>query len=394
MTATRTLISCDTHLVPPPWLLNDLPERLRDHVEPTIPRMAERDGRRYLTFVPAMQQLMTAWDLPADEVEVGDDGELAQLLHQNFNVDPSASMSFGPVGRLEDLAHDDVAAAVLITNVSIELNRDPMAIEAQAAYARVVNDWAADTYKDHLHCFAPGIMLPWLDPAACVTELERCAAKGMRPGLLPDAVWDAPYWQGQWEPLWEAADGLGIPLSFHVGGTSSPDTSNVASIIAMAQNDSCPGQMYESFYTGSVMGGRTLMWFTMSGILQKYPNLQCVVTECYGFWLAGLMQLTDHLYQSRFATTQAASNPPKLDLLPSEYMKRQCKVTFMWDPQAIRNRDVTGTDCLLWANDYPHPEGLFPHSAAYNEQQFAGVSDEDIHKITFANGADLFGFDV
>lgn len=389
----RRLISSDTHLVPPPWLLNDLPEGLREHVDPMIPRLEERDGRRFLTLMPPLQQLMSAWNLPADDVEVGDDDELAQLLHQSFNVDPGARMSFGPEGRLEDLARDDVDAAVLITNVAVELNRAPQAVEAQIAYAHIVNDWVADTYKDHLHCFAPGIMLPWLDPRACVKELERCAALGMRPGVLPDSVWDAPYWRSQWEPLWEAADGLGIPLSFHVGATSSPETSNVDAIVALAQ-DSCPGAMYESFYTGSVLGGRTLLWFTMSGLLKKYPNLQCVVTECYGFWLAGLMHLTDHLYESRFSTTQAATNPPPLDEPPSAYMKRQCKVTFMWDPLAIANRHITGTDCLLWANDYPHPEGLYPNSTSYNEQQFAGVDDDDISKITYSNSASLFGFDL
>ncbi len=390
---SRRLVSSDTHLVPPPWLLNELPAGLREYVEPTIPRIEERSGKRFLTFEPAMKRLMEAWDLPTESLEVRSDDELAQLLHQSFNVDPTATTSFGPAGRLEDLARDDVVAAVLITNVSLELNRAPKAVEAQMAYAEVVNDWVAETYKDHLHCFAPAILLPWLSPEACVQELERCAANGMRPGLLPDSVWDAPYWQPQWEPLWEAADGLGIPMAFHVGGTSSPETSNVEAIVALAE-ESCPGAMYESFYTGSVLGGRTIMWFTMSGLLQKYPDLQCVITECYGFWLAGLMQLTDHLWESRFSTTQAAKNPPQLDVPPSEYIKRQCKVTFMWDPLAIVNRDSTGTDCLLWANDYPHPEGLYPHSRAYNEKQFAGVPDDAIDKITFTNGARLFGFDV
>ncbi|HEY6131380.1 MAG TPA: amidohydrolase family protein, partial [Halioglobus sp.] len=202
---SRKLISCDTHLVPPPWLLNELPVHLREYVEPTIPRIAEQDGKRFLTFTPGMQQLMGAWDLPTDNLQIGDDDELAQLLHQSFNVDPQATTSFGPEGRMADLARDNVVASVLITNVSIEINRASKAVEAQVAFAKVVNDWVADTYKNHLHCFAPGIFLPWLDPAACVKELERCAAKGMRPGLLPDSIWDAPYWQPQWEPLWEAA---------------------------------------------------------------------------------------------------------------------------------------------------------------------------------------------
>ncbi len=45
----------------------------------------------------------------------------------------------------------------------------------------------------------------------------------------------------------------------------------------------------------------------------------------------------------------------------------------MWDPLAIRNRDLTGLDCLMWGNDYPHHEGSFPFSEDWITKQFDGV---------------------
>ena len=138
--------------------------------------------------------------------------------------------------------------------------------------------------------------------------------------------------------------------------------------------------------------GKTIIWLTFSGTFQKYPGLKVVMTEGYAFWMAGLMQFCDHHWEGRFRSV--ADTRVELEAPPSFYMKRQARATFMWDPVAIRNRDLTGTDSLLWANDYPHVEGTFPDSQQFVEKQFADVPEDDIERITFSNAADLFGFDV
>jgi len=84
----------------------------------------------------------------------------------------------------------------------------------------------------------------------------------------------------------------------------------------------------------------------------------------------------------------------KLDAPPGYYLKRQAHATFMWDPVAIANRDVTGTDCLLWGNDYPHREGSFPWSQEWVDKQFAGVPESDVDAITRGNAAKLFGLTI
>ena len=61
-----------------------------------------------------------------------------------------------------------------------------------------------DVTAASLDRFAPGIHLPLQTVTAAVAELERAAGMGLRPAVLPDAMWDRPYHLSEWEPLWEA----------------------------------------------------------------------------------------------------------------------------------------------------------------------------------------------
>ena len=85
---------------------------------------------------------------------------------------------------------------------------------------------------------------------------------------------------------------------------------------------------------------------------------------------------------------------PKLSMLPSELIRRQCAATFMYDPVAINNRHITGLDTLMWGNDYPHPEGTWPSSQSALADQFDGVPDDEVRAIVGGNAARMFGFAV
>ena len=163
-----------------------------------------------------------------------------------------------------------------------------------------------------------------------------------------------------------------------------------------AMQNPWPGLADVGFYTASCMLGDTLGRLAFGGVFQKYPDLHVVMTEGYAGWLAFAMQMFDHhKHQSRFAAVSALMGEAvTLEAPPSYYLKRQAHTTFMWDPLAIRSRDLTGLDCLMWGNDYPHHEGSFGFSNEWIDKQFAGVPEEEIDQIVRGNAARIFGITV
>ena len=61
---------------------------------------------------------------------------------------------------------------------------------------------------------------------------------------------------------------------------------------------------------------------------------------------------------------------------------------------AIDNIAITGSEQLLWSNDYPHTEGTYPHSRAVIDEISAKLSQRDAENILFRNAARLYGFDL
>ncbi|HEX4209029.1 MAG TPA: amidohydrolase family protein, partial [Candidatus Binataceae bacterium] len=49
---------------------------------------------------------------------------------------------------------------------------------------------------------------------------------------------------------------------------------------------------------------------------------------------------------------------------------------------------------FMWANDYPHHEGSWPHSAEAIERQMGHLNEEQRAKILGLNAARIFNFDV
>jgi predicted TIM-barrel fold metal-dependent hydrolase len=46
---------------------------------------------------------------------------------------------------------------------------------------------------------------------------------------------------------------------------------------------------------------------------------------------------------------------------------------------------------LLWSTDYPHSDSTWPHSHKYIEEAFAGVPDDERHRLLAGNAVALYG---
>jgi predicted TIM-barrel fold metal-dependent hydrolase len=381
----RRLITSDCHIGPPFSLVDELPESYRQY----FPRLQHREGGTQV--VRPTHPAMAMMGGPDAGTPIDDD-PLSLARAAVCNVLPEAEPSFDAAEQLADLERDGVYGAVLIGRFEdFDAGIPP---QAELAYCQLVNDWLADTWGPYLDRVAPGICVPYRNVAAAVKELERAAGRGLRPALLPDGIFDRPYHLAEWEPLWEAANGLKVPITMHVGGLRNAPNPNLVNY---------PGQIDVGWYNQCCGMGETLGWLTYSGVFARYPDLHVVMTEGYAGWLPFAIQFFDHhwsdsrlhgLDESATGMSFEGMKGARIEAPPSVYLKRQAHATFMWDPVAIQARNVTGIDCLLWGNDYPHFEGSFPHSQEWVDKQFAGVPENEIDAMVRGNASRIFGLSV
>jgi predicted TIM-barrel fold metal-dependent hydrolase len=75
-------------------------------------------------------------------------------------------------------------------------------------------------------------------------------------------------------------------------------------------------------------------------------------------------------------------------------VRRQGHVTFGNDGAGVVNRSFTGIEPLLWASDYPHPEGTWPHTHETLDRIFAGVPESERDRVTYSTTARLYGLEA
>ena len=95
------------------------------------------------------------------------------------------------------------------------------------------------------------------------------------------------------------------------------------------------------------------------GILERHPGLKIVIAESGIGWVPWVIEELDYrhhrLWECADYWDDKGGIPHKMK--PSEVFKRQVYGTFQQSPTAMRLTEFWGPDNMLWASDYPHPEG-------------------------------------
>ena len=363
----QRILSADSHVQEPPELYAErLPARYRDRA----PRIVERDGERYHVVEGKKPR----------RLDIAKTRETEDDQSREFRHDPSGGRDIDR--RRADLARDGVDAEIIYPNQSLFLYNAQDA-GYQFAVARAYNDWAIELFGSHGDRFLPVAIAPVIDIAEAVAEVERAAGLGYRTVKIPISMSARPYNLPEYDPLWAAIADSGMVLALHAF-TEDQDTYPED----WGTEEGVGGGLIHMAMS-MIRGQNPVALLIASGALERHPGLRFVIVECGAGWLAWLLYVMDEQAAKKHMWIR-----PKLDLLPSEYFRRQGHLTFSDDPVALHNIRFTGADCLLWGSDYPHDEGTFPHSRAVIARTFEGVSGEDTRKIVHDNAARLYGFDA
>lgn len=368
------IYSADSHLNEPLEIFARLPKRYRERA----PRVAERDGKPFLIVEGQAPRPIEALNPLKEEdkrrywrEDTGEDE--GRVFHRAGGADVAQ--------RLRDQDLDGVSGEVIYPHGIFNTFSSPDPA-FQLALARVYNDWYHEVFGPYPERFVVSAVLPTLDIDGAIAEAERLAKLGFRSLSIPIHVPKLPYNMPEYERFWSAIEALGIPLALHVftdgpGEGPAPDTPQRQG----------PGEdlAFEVIEKASAMTPLCLL--VASGVLDRHPGLRFVLVECGIGWLAWVLQTLDQMYEKRHMWIQ-----PKLELRPSQYFRRQGAATFDDDAVGLGNLEVTGADCLMWGNDYPHDEGTFPNSRPVIERLFRAVAEADKRKIVGDNAARLYGF--
>ena len=83
----------------------------------------------------------------------------------------------------------------------------------------------------------------------------------------------------------------------------------------------------------------------------------------------------------------------RLELLPSEYFKRQIYSTFQKDFHGLEAMAKIAPDNIMWGSDYPHRDGTWPNSQEAISSQFEGVDGALAEKALWSNARRVYGID-
>jgi len=328
--------------------------------------------------------------------------ERAQRLELKYTeVRPAA---WNAKARLDDMTEDHIDTSVLYPTIllGIQSHRD---IEFADVQCRAYNDWLSDHVGQGDGRLFGVAVLPQQDIARAAAEIRRVADM---PGIVgvfirpnPTEDWK-PFNHEVYDPIWQAAADTAMPVGLHpflaadlpgaclglrinrlhtsalppggdVAGTGDVNIDNVLFTQAIAN----PVDMMTS-----------MTFLLAGGVCERFPGLKLVFLEANGGWLVPWLERLDHHAQV------FAWDVPGLKLLPSEYFKRQCWISFDPDESTLAftaTSPLCGAERIIWASDYPHPDAKFPGVTEELAEAIAPLSEAQQHRIAGQNAVELYG---
>jgi predicted TIM-barrel fold metal-dependent hydrolase len=370
---TRTLISSDDHMdlcyLPANLWQERVPARWREEA----PRVVQGPNS------PIWVREGTYWGGWGSKRSEGKKSvfDLTDLAEE---PEPGVFRPSNPGYRLADMDADGLEAHVMYNFLEWPFVNQELKTECLKAY----NSWLAEDFcvADRDRLIGLGT-LPAHDGEAAVDELNRMLRLGLRGAIFDVFGATRPIFDPSWEPLWAAAEETGVVLSVHIGGgchtlnNRSPEVNKTWQLPARAS-------------IGCAQLDEVLVCLIFSGILERHPKLKLVLGESSLGWIPFVLERLD--FEQRNYRDHTPDLPQKLTA--TEYFRRQVYATFQDEQLGVQLIPAIGEDNVMWASDYPHGDGTFPHTRAAVDRLFANSDPRIRRKATWDTAQQLYNIRV
>ena len=364
--ADYPVISADSHITEHPETYSKyIDKQWRDKA----PRMVDGGEKGDLFVIDGMPRpiamgLVAAAGKPPEEIT--ESGVRFDELHRG---------GWDPAARIGEQEQDGVDAEIIYPTVGMMLCNHPDFDYKKAcfdAYNRWIGDYCDANPARLLGCGQTAMR----SPAEGIADLKAIQAMGLRGVMMPGEPAQEDYDSEIYNPFWEAAIEMNLPLSFHIltmknAHTRGPRINTFLSIIRGNQD---------------IMG--TLIF---GGVFERYPELKIVCVEADAGWIPHYMYRMDHAYK-RHRNWLAPGTT--LSKKPSEYFAENIYSTFQDDWVAFRMANDMNWRRLMWANDFPHSDSTWPWSQDMLAEHTQHLTDEQRRAILCDNVAELYNIDL
>jgi len=341
-------ISADSHITEPP-------NCYVDHIEPKYreraPRLAHSERHGDVFVVEGLDQHIPMGLVAAagkDPRDLRWCGAKFEELHRG---------GWDPIARLADQDRDGIAAELLYPTVGMMLCNHPDFDYKQACF-EAYNRWLqayCGAAPDRLFGHAQTAMRSVEEGIA---DLERAKAMGFVGMMMPGDPQLEDYDHPIYDPFYEAAVALDLPLSFHIL-TSRAD-----------QLKTRRGPRINSFQA-IIRGCQDIIGtFIFGRVFERHPGLKLVCVEADAGWAPHFMYRMDHAYKRHRYWLKCE----EMQRLPSEYFAENVYLTFQDDWTAFDAVKRCNPRRLMWANDFPHSDSTWPWSQEMLEQHTRELS--------------------
>ena len=279
--AAYWIISSDDHVFEPPDLWTSSVEpKFRDRA-PRIVRMDDGDwwvvdGLR-VVHMGAASQAGVRFEAP----------EKLSLSDLFENVRPGGYI---PEEHVKDMDVDGVDVSIVYPTVAQNTYLVPDS-ELLTSVLKTYNDWVAEFCASFPRRLKGIAQINLDDVDSGVKELERCSKLGfVGASITVYPSEDRTYLSPEYEPLWAAAQDLGMPLSLHIGTNR----------MYPGQDPEKPTPRTQAMVSNEDYWVRmSLANIIFSGAFERYPKLQVGSVEHELSWVPHFLSRLDYTYTQR-----------------------------------------------------------------------------------------------
>ncbi len=350
-----------------------------------------------------------------EQVKAAEDAGLRDAGNLHMDFDPAVQWDSDL--RTKNLESKGVVAEVLFSNGRpFQMNSlDDFArsenVELAEEGRRAYNRWLVDFCALAPERRRGQLQISLEDVERAVEDIHWAKEQGLGGIGLPAPPAGAFFFDPRFDPVWAAAEEVGLVISQH-GGAGLPgyNPPGFASLLTL---------MTENAFFSS----RSLWQLIAGGVFDRFPNLHMAYIETQLMFLIPAIANLDMILGADndvMGFARMMNRERSVQRRASEYFQTNIFVGVSpFSPRQIPTHLASGMDAMsellgvdsehralpgfhigvdacMFGVDYPHFESIYERVSdeVAGLVSASGVTEGDVHKVLYKNAAELYGFDL